>query len=237
MAVFDGVGGWAELGVDPAEYARQLSALLEAEFVRHYQDIPREASPLLTFLSSAFRRLECTGLAGSCTVCAALLTQEGALHVLNVGDSGLHVVRDGASAFATPEQQHYFNCPFQLGKGSDDSPADADYYVLDDLAEDDFVVLATDGMWDNLFEGDFLSQLDHSRTCEHIARSLSEMANRNGQDPTYGSPFAINARRHGMQYCGGKLDDVTVVVSRVVRSCEPADGSEASAMYDSGDDA
>ncbi len=35
------------------------------------------------------------------------------------GDSGLHVLRDGYSIFSTNEQQHYFNCPFQVsGYGS-----------------------------------------------------------------------------------------------------------------------
>jgi hypothetical protein len=26
----------------------------------------------------------------------------------------MHVLRDGLSAFSTNEQQHYFNCPFQV---------------------------------------------------------------------------------------------------------------------------
>lgn len=238
MAVFDGVGGWKEQGVDPAIYALQLSLLLEKEFIRHHREIPYQASPLLTFLSDAFRTLEATGLAGSCTACAALLTADGALHVLNVGDSGLHVVRDGVSVFATNEQQHYFNCPFQLGKDSDDTPADADYYVLEDLTEDDTLVLATDGVWDNLWDGDWLAQLGPSRSCEQMARAVSEMAHRNGRDPDFGSPFQVNAQRHGMRYKGGKLDDVTVVVARVVRNvADSTEASDVSAMDDSGEEA
>ena len=41
----------------------------------------------------------------------------------------------------TNEQQHYFNCPFQLGMGSDDSPLDADYYIIDDLRHGDLLVV------------------------------------------------------------------------------------------------
>lgn len=51
---------------------------------------------------------------GSCTACLALLTDDGLLHVLNLGDSGLHLIREGVSVFQTNEQQHYFNCPFQV---------------------------------------------------------------------------------------------------------------------------
>jgi len=231
LAVFDGVGGWAELGVDPAEYARRLSWLLEAEFVRGQHLLSTHNSPLLEFLSAAFKRMEAADVPGSCTVSAGLITPSGTLHVLNVGDSGLHVVRDGVSVFATHEQQHYFNCPFQLGKGSDDSPADADYYVLEDLAEDDYIVLATDGVWDNIFQAEMLGELDGGKSCEAIARRISELSHRHGRDHAYPSPFALNAKRHGMRYTGGKLDDVTVVVSRVVRNVAVTpEGSEVSAM-------
>jgi hypothetical protein len=89
--------------------------------------------------SQAYNDLESRGRQGSCTVCLALVTGDGQLHVLNLGDSGLHVVRDGMSVFSTNEQQHYFNCPFQLGMGSDDTPADADYYILTDISVGDVI--------------------------------------------------------------------------------------------------
>ncbi|KAJ1491153.1 phosphatase 2C-like domain-containing protein, partial [Baffinella frigidus] len=150
FGVFDGVGGWAELGVDPAEYARKLAQELEEQLQRDPTIATWQERPLLSMLEVAFERMEQDELPGSCTVCLAMLTATGQLHVLNIGDSGLHVVRDGVSVFQTNEQQHYFNCPFQLGMGSDDSPGDADYYVLEDLAEGDLIVCATDGVWDNV---------------------------------------------------------------------------------------
>jgi protein phosphatase PTC7 len=171
----------------------------------------------------AFERLEQDELPGSCTVCLAMLTATGQLHVLNIGDSGLHVVRDGVSVFQTNEQQHYFNCPFQLGMGSDDSPGDADYYVLEDLAEGDLIVAATDGVWDNVYEEEMLQLLYNPSTFnrpELMARTLSEASHSHGKDQTYTSPFAANAQRQGLRYVGGKLDDVTVIISRV---CLPSD--------------
>ena len=52
-----------------------------------------------------------------CVCVRACVCVQGLLHVLNLGDSGLHLIRNGVSVFQTNEQQHYFNCPFQLGMG------------------------------------------------------------------------------------------------------------------------
>ena len=97
----------------------------------------------------AFERLEQDELPGSCTVCLAMLTATGQLHVLNIGDSGLHVVRDGVSVFQTNEQQHYFNCPFQVGNHSK-LPTKCETKEHS-LRNQDILVMATDGVWDNLF--------------------------------------------------------------------------------------
>lgn len=229
LGVFDGVGGWAELGVDPAEYARKLGRLVEAALSTNPDILKDHDRPLLTLLTKAFQVLEEEELAGSCTASLALLTDAGKLHVLNIGDSGIHVIRSGKCVFKTGDQQHYFNCPFQLGMGSDDRPTDAEYYVLEDLEPDDVIVAATDGVWDNLYEAELLEMTQpstiqatpsdattsHTNTPELLARAISEASHLHGKDDKFVSPFSVNAARHGLSFTGGKLDDVTVVVSRV----------------------
>ena len=226
LGVFDGVGGWAELGVDPAEYSRRLGRLVEASLAQNPSILETDDRPLMTLLTKAFEQLEEEELAGSCTASLALLTADGKLHVLNVGDSGVHVIRDGMCVFQTGEQQHYFNCPYQLGMGSDDRPTDAEYYVLEDLEPDDTIVCATDGVWDNLYETEMLNILkpvpssDSSTSApfscpELLARAISEASHLHGKDERFLSPFAVNAANHGLSFSGGKLDDVTVVVCRV----------------------
>ena len=64
---------------------------------------------------------------GSATVC--ILVLEGArLHAANLGDSGFWVLRGRSVVHRSPQQQHAFNWPFQLGSpGSrSDTPASAD---------------------------------------------------------------------------------------------------------------
>ena len=36
-----------------------------------------------------------------------------------------------------------------------------------------------------------------------------------GYDPTYNSPFAIEAKAAGRKFKGGKADDITVIVAQV----------------------
>lgn len=175
----------------------------------------RDTKPLLTMLQAAHKELELAELPGSCTACLALFASDGKLHVLNIGDSGIHLVRDGRSIFHTAEQQHFFNCPYQLGMGSDDYPTDGDYYVLDNVLPGDTIVAATDGTWDNVFVDDVVSAVADGGSESEIAERIARMSHEQGGDPSYMSPFATNAAAQGLRYSGGKLDDVTVVVSRV----------------------
>ena len=55
----------------------------------------------------------------------------------------------------------------------------------------------------------FLSDL------ECTARSLANLAQRNARNKSYLSPFSIAARSAGFKHSGGKMDDVTVIVSVV----------------------
>eukprot|EP00955_Chlamydomonas_euryale_P029954 315822-Chlamydomonas_euryale.AAC.1 len=51
----------------------------------------------------------------------------GKLHVANLGDSGIRLIRDGSVVHASAAQQHSFNMPFQLSHPTlTDSPDDAD---------------------------------------------------------------------------------------------------------------
>ena len=54
------------------------------------------------------------------------------MDIINVGDSGVLIVKDetGEVVFKTGEQQHYFNCPFQLGH-SNDKPEHGDKFSFE----------------------------------------------------------------------------------------------------------
>jgi protein phosphatase PTC7 len=186
------------------------------------QGMADEEQPLLGILERAYAELNRITVVGSCTVCLALLSPTGSLHVLNVGDSGLKIFRNHRVVFATADQQHSFNCPKQLGSGSCDLPVDGDYQVTQ-LDDGDMIVAGTDGVWDNVWDLECL-QLVRAVEMESgddidmdaLARTIAEVAHRHGADSLFYSPFAANARRGGYRSIeGGKLDDVTCVVARV----------------------
>ena len=54
---------------------------------------------------------------------------------------------------------------------------------------------------------------DLERTAQILAKKAVELAS----DPDYVSPFALSARRNGINIRGGKPDDVTVLLARVSR--------------------
>ena len=67
----------------------------------------------------------------------------------NLGDSGLMIMREGARIFRTKEQQHEFDLPYQLGTDAKVSAKDATFeQVL--IKKGDIVIVASDGLWDNL---------------------------------------------------------------------------------------
>jgi serine/threonine protein phosphatase PrpC len=113
---------------------------------------------------------------GSSTACILIFHHDTSLlHTCNLGDSGFVVIRDSRIIHRSQEQQHYFNSPFQLAilPKSDlllaqqqqiesdlinDSPEAATSCSIE-LIEGDFIVLGTDGLWDNLTENHLLVEI------------------------------------------------------------------------------
>lgn len=114
----------------------------------------------------ALRESKDPSLIGSSTACILVFNRESRLvHTANLGDSGFVIVRDNKIVHRSQEQCHYFNAPFQLAivptrpgvsqnemSSFSDSPESAALSTFE-LVEGDFVVLGTDGLWDNLSEG------------------------------------------------------------------------------------
>ncbi|KAG8097165.1 hypothetical protein GUJ93_ZPchr0013g37084 [Zizania palustris] len=93
-----------------------------------------------------------------------------------------------------------------------------------DLQEGDAIVTATDGLFDNVYEQEIAAVISKSLEVglkpTEIAEFLAARAKEVGRSASGRSPFTDAALSFGyLGYSGGKLDDVTVVVS-VVRKSE-----------------
>lgn len=150
MYVADGVGGFNEQGVDPGLYARVLTyeaAKAQAAMARNPLSRP---DPKKVIAAAQ----EATKLPGASTM--VVIECDGTkIKAANLGDSGFRVVRDGKVIFASPAQEHYFNCPYQLGFAplSEDTDTANDAEVFDVAVQPgDLVIAGSDGLFDNVFD-------------------------------------------------------------------------------------
>ena len=119
FGVADGVGGWQESGVNPAEYSRTLmqvsAAFLEGSgaFSNETRNL---AEPLVDPRGALHAAHMRTKVAGSATACVMQLDQARRMLVAaNLGDSGFIVIRNGKVFARSKPLQHYFDCPLQFG--------------------------------------------------------------------------------------------------------------------------
>ncbi|XP_011187506.1 protein phosphatase PTC7 homolog [Zeugodacus cucurbitae] len=227
LGVADGVGGWRNYGIDPGEFSSFLMKTCE-RLVHCVNFNPQRPVNLLAYSYCELLEQK-KPILGSSTACVLVLNRENStVYTANIGDSGFMVVRQGEIIHKSEEQQHYFNTPFQLslpppGHGHNvlsDSPDSADTLSFS-VKEGDVILVATDGVFDNVPERLLLDVL---KECEGVtdpvklqmtANSLALMARSLSFDSEFMSPFAINARRNNINATGGKPDDITVVLATV----------------------
>ncbi len=172
---------------------------------------------------------------GTTTACAALLhhtTDKQApkpkLYVTNLGDSQILVLRprDGEIIFKTTEQWHWFDCPRQLGTNSPDTPEKNAVMDKVDIMEDDVVLAMSDGVVDNLWEHEVVTNVTESiRKWEagevdtipdnreggagggmmFVAQELVKAARVIAEDPFAESPFMERAVDEGLAMEGGRM--------------------------------
>lgn len=232
IGLADGVGSWSKEGVDPAMYSKGLM---------------REAKQAIEFKKRKYTSKECMMVAqnkntviGSSTCVLAILEQDK-LHIANVGDSGIRVLRNGKIIFSTQAQEHEFNYPFQLtcmDYLEGDKALDADEYELK-VEQGDIIIMGSDGIFDNIWD-EGLEEIvevtltgveDRSElTAMALANAISLVAHRNALNPEFYSPWTDGATRAAGQtsmvddlvfqktqnpYMGGKMDDCTTIVAFV----------------------
>ncbi|KAI8877802.1 protein serine/threonine phosphatase 2C [Backusella circina FSU 941] len=240
LGVADGVGGWGLVGVDPALFSWTLmdNAALVAKNERSIR--------AHEILDAAFHRLRLSGkvAAGSSTACILNLSKTtGEMTTCNLGDSAFLLIRDKKIVYQSPSQQHYFNCPYQLTIVPDsypnrdeliiDLPKDADNKSFF-LKDGDLILLATDGYFDNMYSEETLALINAgtkslsvlneddeyaTATIRTLAKTLTDRARRLSLDPKRLSPWAKAAQAHGSNYRGGKVDDITCIVTLVRHKC------------------
>ncbi|SAM01089.1 hypothetical protein [Absidia glauca] len=251
LGVSDGVGG-----ANPALYSRKLMHYAQLELDRiksnvRPQHLPQHLPNPIEIMESAYHLTtldaQNEGIVGSTTACIVVLCQDE-LRVANLGDCGISVIRRNDYIFRSEEQQHSFNFPYQLGTASFDSPLDAQQFTIK-VEEGDILILASDGLFDNLYDDEILEEIQsciEQEQSKQLAVAPSEssdspssispsnlpvqaisdalafrakVVSEDPDNPT--SPFQVRAMHEGLYYQGGKADDISVLVAVIDRDQKP----------------
>jgi protein phosphatase PTC7 len=172
FGVADGVGGWVDSGVDPADFSHGFCDYMASAAYEHKAGDSAKPLTARSLMQKGYDAICSDGSvrAGGSTACVAIASPDGTLDVANLGDSGFLQLRlNGISASSEP-QTHAFNTPYQLslvppsvaaraaafgGGQLSDLPRDADV-TQHNLRHGDVLLFATDGVLDNLFNQDIL---------------------------------------------------------------------------------
>jgi len=220
LAVADGVGGWADYGVDPALYSKELCKHLENLVLSNWSQY--KTNPKQLIIDSAAR----TKNVGSSTICVVNLNEEKpTLHTSYIGDSGYLVLRkidddNIRIVYQSQEQQKGFNFPYQIGTNGD--PPSVALTFEHEIKNNDIVVVGTDGLFDNIDENQiievikpFLKGKESFADSAQVADGIAQLAYKLSLDRSYMSPFAKKALLSNLRFLGGKSDDITVVVGQI----------------------
>ena len=90
------------------------------------------------------------------------------------------------------------------------------------------ILLGSDGLFDNVYDEEIVDicKNDPSEDPQKIADSIAQLASKFANHRTRLSPFAKAAQQQGhLFFIGGKLDDITVLVSRVRKTLKDSSPS------------
>lgn len=212
---------WAEKNVDPALFSRELMA--NASDLVTDEEVNYDPQILMRKAHAA------TSSIGSATIIISMLEKGGTLKIASVGDCGLRVLRNGQVIFSTQPQEHYFDCPYQLSSELISQTYRDAMVCSVDLKEGDTVVMGSDGLFDNMFDQEIISTIYRFEDVTSAAKGLADLASNHSKDVNFDSPYSMEARSRGFdvplwkkilgkKLTGGKPDDITVIVGRVVIS-------------------
>ena len=218
LVVADGVGGWIQHGIDSGLYSKQLVRDIKAYYDKN------NAKELREVLVESVKANTNTG-STTCVLAKFDTTRHDYLKTTNLGDSGYIIFRPDEQGvlsmrFRSQEQQYSFNFPYQCGTGAE-LPYKA-YDTEHEIQDDDIIVMASDGVFDNLYNGDIKACVSEQMKGLYLespkgaSDCIANLSLKLGNMGGYLSPFAKNARDSGVDYPPqGKADDIAVIVAQI----------------------
>ncbi|KRX04094.1 Protein phosphatase 2C (PP2C)-like domain [Pseudocohnilembus persalinus] len=221
LCVCDGVGGWANHGVDAGKYSKKLASHIDELFQKTPQTYIEDPKSIIIDAHTLTKEI------GSTTCCVLTINDqdENNLKTSYIGDSGYVIYRKTSQStfetiYVSEEQQKSFNFPYQIGSEGDNPSKSLSFEHT--VNHNDLIVVGTDGIFDNIDEKQILKCIqpfweshDDIPDLDIVAEIISKYAYKLSLDPVYNSPFTKKARKAFLDFAGGKSDDITVCVAQV----------------------
>lgn len=197
---------------------------LWSRLILHFWSLEVEAAPFsptsppdpVAYLQTAFEKTKSATAEpnewhGTTTACGALLSanekDEPLLYVTQIGDGQILVIRPSSQEviFRTEEQWHWFDCPRQLGTNSPDTPTGNAVLDTIEILEDDVVIAMTDGVVDNLWEHEVVTNV-----CESMEKWKTDGVQQEAEE---GKDDQEQSYADGMRYVAQRLVDAARIIA------------------------
>lgn len=230
FGIFDGVSGAAKFEGYPlysTTLARRFSVLDNESDIQSIKDLV-EALVQAKYYADEFAT-------GASTALVVSISKDRILRAVNVGDSGLIVIRNNKIVSRTLPKSHELDMPYQLSQDCTDHPRDGTTLEFE-LKTGDIIVMASDGVFDNVHDRQILSLTRGVSEGETDVNSLAEkiavLANNVSYDINADTPYSRavqneydNLKKEGrslssmgfpatsspLVFKGGKLDDISCI--------------------------
>lgn len=236
IGVADGVSGWeskgehGNSGVWSRSMLETLSRLLTEYKISHYPHHlnKRDIDQIIddSYLHTS-HLMDLQDLKGSSTLILCMLSGE-VLKMISIGDSKIFVIRDNKIIKTNEEQMLSELCPKQIGTQTlTQLPSEIAWVDSVKLKENDIIFMCSDGVSDNLYEGEIVEYLDEALNKKNLglkgaANYLIAKAKEIAFDDYAFTPYnekvnALPKEKFGNKTStGGKLDDMSVCLAKVV---------------------
>lgn len=233
IGVFDGVGSWSFEGKLRTTAGEIITSAHFAQSLSKYSLAAASLSTPSAIIDHAWKETCRDSIPGSSSATILKLAPnsrsdgKGALVSAQIGDCCFLVFSKRGGKYEiihrSDPMMHHFNCPYQMGITPElkvdqfDSPASAREEQIS-VSAGDILLLASDGLFSNLFENQILEILqEYNSQPKQLVERLVEESNSFSTNKMVDSPFALSAKEANICWSkGGRPDDTTIVVSQIV---------------------
>ncbi|CAK9440953.1 uncharacterized protein LODBEIA_P48220 [Lodderomyces beijingensis] len=237
LAIADGVSGWesdgslANSGIWSRSIVETFSRLMTEYKISHspHHLKRRDIEEILddSFLHTS-HLMDLQKLSGSSTLILGMISGDRIL-MISVGDSKIFIIRENKIIATNKEEMGEGFCPTQIGTNTmSKMPSDFAWIESFKLQENDYIVVCSDGITDNLYEEEIVSYISEfvnvkKNNLKTVANKLLIKAKEVAFDDYAYTPYnekvnSVLNKNSGSTHhsCGGKVDDMSIVVAKVV---------------------